>query len=817
MEMLFNNFLIVLIIIYINTIYGRASERSTDVSIYFNGTTPSANGTEEVEGTSEFASQFPPRDDDNNYADNNPSSVIFVDVPQHTETALGTSVLLACRTAHPVVDCQWSWQPLPPVNLPLPDINPLNSNETTREILQVSTEAVFSPPTSASTQSLPVRQFPAFGNSSNDCSVRFTNTKYEQIGYWTCAARADINGTFVSTLPAKLDIATHKSEEPIIFTKTDDAIEAAADSSAQIICRTEKPVSECQWSWRLFNQTKVWNIEVKKFPSFGVNKTDCSIKFKNVLPEQEGLWTCGVRSDIDQSSSFIQTKPIKFFVSEVEFIQLSRGIQTAAGESALLRCLVNKPVVQCEWSWKPLNSSKEPMVIKNFVPNDDNKHDCSVRFKNVLYEEEGLWTCGVRLTSSGRLHEAAPAKLTLLPSAKINFTESPQNESVLVSSHQLLKCTANSRLEKCTWLWKSLSNDLEVVAKDTFPSYGSLGNNCSLNIPEISTEDQGYWACQATSNNNVIITSPFAKIIVYNKEKVEFSELLQDIQISSGSSVYLRCVTSSSVEQCRWSLTPVNSNTTVVVKQFTPVSPAGRDCSVRLSHALAEQQGLWTCGVKLHGMDNYMNAPPAKLSLLEPEPVRIAMITNTHEVITLACKLYPLPSDTKCQWIHDLKDKNKRMNVTHKLRQGVLMNHTSGICTIQFKPDASDLGLWTCKFIINTDKGDFILGNSSLILVIKHTEDERLGWIVGAVTTFILFLMISAVVLIVWRAKLFARESSRIFETAPLKDKVPDNSNKDAEFELSDSRLSRNSSSNNSVLSRNSPFLSNIQKYQHQR
>lgn len=109
------------------------------------------------------------------------------------------------------------------------------------------------------------------------------------------------------------------TEEPIIFTETDDAIEAAADSSAQIICRTEKPVSECQWSWRLLNQTKVWNIEVKKFPSFGVNKTDCSIKFKNVLPEQEGLWTCGVQSDTDTSSSFIQTKPIKFFVSEGRF------------------------------------------------------------------------------------------------------------------------------------------------------------------------------------------------------------------------------------------------------------------------------------------------------------------------------------------------------------------------------------------------------------------------------------------------------------------------------------------------------------------
>lgn len=53
-----------------------------------------------------------------------------------------------------------------------------------------------------------------------------------------------------------------------------------------------------------------------------------------------------------------------------------------------------------------------------FVPNNDNKHDCAVRFKNVLHEEEGIWTCGVRLTMSGRLHEAEPAKLTLLPSGK---------------------------------------------------------------------------------------------------------------------------------------------------------------------------------------------------------------------------------------------------------------------------------------------------------------------------------------------------------------------------------------------------------------
>ena len=88
----------------------------------------------------------------------------------------------------------------------------------------------------------------------------------------------------------------------------------------------------------------------------------------------------------------------------------------AAGETVFLRCLVNKPVVQCEWSWRPSNSTKEPTVVKKFTPSKDADHDCSVKFKNVLHEEEGLWTCGVRLSTNGILHEAPAATVTLLPS-----------------------------------------------------------------------------------------------------------------------------------------------------------------------------------------------------------------------------------------------------------------------------------------------------------------------------------------------------------------------------------------------------------------
>ncbi|XP_043262555.1 uncharacterized protein LOC122403235 [Colletes gigas] len=688
--------------------------------------------------------------------------VTFVDVPVHTETELGSSVLLACRTANPVAECQWSWQPLPPVHLPLPDIseNPATSTSTTVSVIQTTTAPTTNP--------LPVRLFPAFGNNSNDCSVRFSSTKHEQTGYWTCAARTSTNDPFTSTEPAKLSIVNENKGLLVAFAKHDSVVEVPAGSSAQIMCQLRSPVRECQWSWRQLNQSQPWNLEVKRFPAFGNDTTDCSIKFKNVLPEQEGYWTCGAR--IDPNSSFTQSNPIRFLISEVEFVQLSRGIQVAPGESVLLRCLVNKPVVQCEWSWRSSNSSQEPLLVKKFNPNKDADHDCSVRFKNILYEEEGLWTCGVRLSPEGILHEAPPATVSLLPTAKVSIVETPTDTSVPVGTEATLKCITSSRVEKCTWTWKPFhGNDPEVVAQE-FPSNGDLGRDCSLTLSRVYAEKQGQWACQVSiSSLNTVQTSPYAKLTVFEQDEVKFSELSQDFQIASGATVLLRCVTSSAVEQCRWSLTPVNSNTTVVVKQFPAAGSEARDCSVRLSYALAEQEGLWTCGARIRGKQNYTDAPPAKLSLLEPESVTMALWATPHQMVTLACKVETVLSEVQCHWFHASKI-HVYQNMTGNKRHNIQMDYGTGICTLQFKPDHSDLGQWTCKFIVANGYVDEELGSATLVLL-NSLGDEKLGWIVGALTAMILFLMIIVVVLVVCKARLFVRKSSRILETASPSEK----------------------------------------------
>ncbi|TGZ49327.1 Uncharacterized protein DBV15_03080 [Temnothorax longispinosus] len=797
-----------------------------------------------------------------------PIAVVFVDIPEHTETTLGSSVLLACRTASPVAECQWSWQPLPPVHLPLPDVSESPSVSTTTTNPTIATTAT---PT---THPLPVRQFPAFGNNSNDCSVRFSSTKHEQIGYWTCAARASTSDPFTNTDPAKLSIVnaneiihemqlvrSHVSEIVITFATHENVVEVPAGSSAQIMCQTKLPVRECQWSWRQLNQSQPWNLDVKSFPAFGNDSKECSIKFKNVLPEQEGYWTCGAR--IDPNSSFTQATPVRFLISEVEFVQLSRGVQVAAGESVFLRCLANKPVVQCEWSWRASNSSKEPLLVKKFSPNKDAEHDCSVRFKNILYEEEGLWTCGVRLTPGGILHTAPAATVSLLPTgafgneikiepsrhshkstfflrllsqrpipAKVSFVEVPTDTAVPVGAEATLKCVTSSRVEKCVWTWKPLHGSDPEIVLDRFPSNGDLGRDCSLHLSHVYSEKQGHWSCQvAIVSLNTVLTSPPAKLMVYEQEEVKFSELSQDIQISSGGSILLRCVTSSAVEQCRWSLTPVNSNTTVVVKQFPAAGNEARDCSVRLSHALAEQEGLWTCGARVHGQQNYTDAPPAKLTLLEPvylryymftsnvkiaedmfdmapeiflpgsfnfiyareisaaqsndpniyqatkaidaqtngEPVTIAVWAAPHKMVTLACRVGSVSSKARCHWIHAPK--------VH-----VYQNSSRQLAKKTRHSVQMDYTTGICKLLFKPDHSDlgqwtcrFTVNDddadveigSATLVLLNTLADEKLGWIVGTLTAVILFLMIIVVVLVVCKARIFIRKTPEILETLP--------------------------------------------------
>ena len=98
-------------------------------------------------------------------------SVEFSELTKDTIFEGGQQLLLVCKIQNPVKECQWTWRPL-------------DSKNTTE---------------------LMVKTFKAFGNTSQDCSIRLNSVLPEQAGYWTCGAK-DIEENFTRATSIKLTV-----------------------------------------------------------------------------------------------------------------------------------------------------------------------------------------------------------------------------------------------------------------------------------------------------------------------------------------------------------------------------------------------------------------------------------------------------------------------------------------------------------------------------------------------------------------------------------------------------------------------------------
>jgi hypothetical protein len=78
-----------------------------------------------------------------------------------------------------------------------------------------------------------------------------------------------------------------------------------------LTCKAVQPVKECQWKWRTLTANNETDLTVRTFPAFGNESRDCSIRLNNVLPEQEGFWTCGARNS---ELNFTTAQPMKLSV-----------------------------------------------------------------------------------------------------------------------------------------------------------------------------------------------------------------------------------------------------------------------------------------------------------------------------------------------------------------------------------------------------------------------------------------------------------------------------------------------------------------------
>nr|CAD7461353.1 unnamed protein product [Timema tahoe] len=111
-------------------------------------------------------------------------------------------------------------------------------------------------------------------------------------------------------------------------------------SEVLLSCKSSIQVEDCQWSWKdLYDDGKV---DVKSFHSFGDDHHDCSVRFNNILSDQQGVWSCAVRSKND--THFVTITEVRLAVLPshlgwgLEVVQIKAGdMRLGGGERSDLR------------------------------------------------------------------------------------------------------------------------------------------------------------------------------------------------------------------------------------------------------------------------------------------------------------------------------------------------------------------------------------------------------------------------------------------------------------------------------------------------
>ncbi|KAK7867813.1 hypothetical protein R5R35_008258 [Gryllus longicercus] len=630
------------------------------------------------------------------------------------------NVQLTCLLNQTVRQCQWAWQRLGDVD----------------------------------GQPVPVKTFDPLGKDKNDCSVRFEAVVLDQEGVWTCGAVPEDGTGLVRVLSIRLTV------HPLVRFETNvTAVEVRAHEPTELPCRTARPVEQCHWEWRAAGGALADAEPEPSALSFAPPPpgTDCSLR-QAARPELEGRWQCSARAHRD--APFVAAAPVHLKVLEgITFVELSGEIKVNEGEPVALRCVVSMAVASCQWLWRPLHEADTaPVAVKNFTPAYDQRRDCSVRFGTVLKEQQGLWSCAVRVAPGSHFVEAPPTSVQLLPPVKLRFLEIPEDKRVALGHSTVLPCVATSSVKDCLWTWRSEDDkDGKGIVVKQFSAFGNHSRDCSIHFKKVQDAQDGFWGCTIRSGSldaPLEAESPLAKLTTFISEPIEFTELSQDIHVPNGSHLYLRCVSSSALQECQWTRTALNNtnNSSKMVKTFAAHGNGSRDCSMHIDEAAEEHEGIWTCGARKEGESFMTVAPPARVTLLKPESVMVALWAAPGEKVTLACRLSsPQPTAT-CYWQHLPHVVVSENN--HTERHFVQQNNATGVCTLLMDPKTEDLGQWRCLFTMATKNGEWELAAATLILLTTNSiTDKTMDWIVGVLAGLVLLLTIVIIVILVCKRK----------------------------------------------------------------
>lgn len=292
----------------------------------------------------------------------------------------------------------------------------------------------------------------------------------EQEGFWTCGARQNLNNAFTLSTPIKL-----------IMSKGENKLTRQFNYYYYFICCCNSYCSSIVFQWNLFSCLVTFPYQLENQFSSDAWWTSQRSSASGRGNRQTQVKTRQSSGDLSQTTRRTTTAPTDLRISFTR-----RRVSGRAGSgSARVGCCTRPHPQLSPYCHQVLKRLFFTLFEKyNFFHNNNN---------NNLF------------------------------SAKINFAETPEDTSALVGTEVALKCTTNTRVDKCTWLFRPLDNPsaAEKVMQE-FPSIGDLGRDCTLRLKRVSAEHQGYWSCQIpVPSLNSNLATQAAKLTVFNQSKTQ--------------------------------------------------------------------------------------------------------------------------------------------------------------------------------------------------------------------------------------------------------------------------------------------------------
>ncbi|XP_075219766.1 uncharacterized protein LOC142323645 isoform X2 [Lycorma delicatula] len=626
----------------------------------------------------------------------------FIDVPTNTSVAEGENLLLSCMTEDEIHECIWMFQPL---------------NKTSAK---------------------PFKTFSA--EKRRNCMLLVKKAQKDQSGLWSCGVRKLLIDEYSFTETAY--VLVHDQEITVNFNETPVDTVFTVGSNGSMQCKTNEEILQCRWFWQPQGYSIEWQVIMREFPP--EDGHDCSLHFKDITTEPEGIWMCAVLPY--NSTIYIETEPVTLRL-KTQFTVLTRAVVVAEGMETTLRCQTEADVAECRWRWHQLGEANEPsLVVREFQPYGPSNQDCSIQFTSMLMEQQGVWVCGVRLRDDTEFKEALPTSVSLKPAGRVRIIEVSQPKIIAEKEYLNLICTTSASVNECIWEWTPTNTNVtpDVIR---FTPDKKDSRNCSFRIDKIEMKHDGYWKCSVRAEREKGIvkasTDP-VKITVIKPVEIQFTNITTVLHVSPGSSRRLICEVSHKVESCQWKFL---GKPVIKKAEFPPIN--GTDCGLNLIDLQVLNSGSWQCGVKNIGQYHYSWAPPTTLNVLHTENIVTSFwISEINNQLSLACHLetqLPL-SIISCHWLHPSKINISLLNSTNSYNE--YFDKSNGECILEFHSQTSDLGVWQCLYTVDTENGTWNLGEAEF-LVLSNPHNLRLRWIVGilAATTVIMAIALGVVII----------------------------------------------------------------------